>query len=470
MVDKPSDKNLLPVQVTQNPSPITNAGQTYLATKRDQVDRIMEAFMGSLPSNYVSQVQGPFYTMQFQAVAEAIADFQLTAQEVYADSGYDYLRGEFLYQTLGALVFPDAQSEGYPELSGDLTYREFLKRMVTLLLQGATQDAIEGGLGLLSEATFEVIDKAQVSKTSRKKVWDPNTGTWKVVKGSVWGLDRQFEFEVNVSYTDPDTGEQRFPEDPAALKENVRQVLRALRPAHTLYDYRHFFRETFGSITSAESTWVVDYHHYEDFRKFCGGVKQIASDNGVTWTDRSLFSDVTVEFGQIGVGANLVVLSGDNSIHAGGLEGTVASTDRGTYGRFVVKDVLTFPVGTDSTARAYTTSPTGLSGTATVEDDVVTDDSQDWGNAVEGEVLTFASGPNAGSYRLKTVLGLTGGPVGGTDTGSGTQVRVAKCLLRLEQRMKYAATGQTYTVTVDRLGVQEPHAVEAEDVSRFFYL
>lgn len=468
MADKPASKTLLPGLLAQNPSPVGKSGQDRITTKREQVDRIMEVFLQLLPSNYVSQVQGPFYTIQFQAAAEAIADFQITAQEVFSDADYDYIRGEFLFQLLGSLVFPDAATDGYPTLAGDLTYREFLRRMVLLLLKGATKDAVEGGLDLLSDATFSVIEKVVEARAATKRVWNKTTGRWETQPGSAWGLDDQFEFEINVEYTDPETGLQRFPVDPLILQENVRIVMRALKPAHTLYEYRHLFRETFSQFFSASHSWNLDTYYYEDFRKFCCGAKQVVGSAGVTWADRSLFSDTTREFDQISPGAELTVLSGPNGIHAGGQEGTVASTDRRHIGRYRVKEILAFPVGTDSTARPYTTSG-GLAGTATVTGDVIEDPNQDWSQAVEGETLTFSEGPNAGTYRLKMVLGNNGGPVGEA-VGPGTKVRVALSLLRLEQRMRQTTMGQQYNVAVDRLGVQEPRQVSGEDVSLFFVL
>lgn len=466
---KPVDKNTLPGLLTQNPSPVGRVGQDRILTRRAQVDNIMAVFLQMLPSNYVSQVQGPFYTLQFQAVAEVIAEFQISAQETFADSDYDYMRPEFLFQLLGTLVFPDAVSDGYPTLHGDLTYREFLKRMVALLLQGATKATVEGGLELLSDATWQVVEKGLAARSAKKRLWNKTTGVWEEQPGSLWGLDDQFEFEVNASYTDPVTGAQRFPEDPFVLQENVRIVLRALKPAHTLYEYRHLFTEAFGFLFGDTQSWELSNYHYEDFRKFCQGAKQIVGTTGVTWTDKSLFSDTQRDFGQISVGADLTITSGSNSIHSGGVEGTVASTDTRQVGRYRVAEVLTFPVATDTTSRSYTTSPTNLVGTATVSDGAVEDPNQNFGTVVEGETLTFTSGPNAGTYRLKMLLGGNGGLVG-VSTGPATRVRVAPCLLRLDRRMKHATSGQAYTVTVDRLGVQVPHQVEQEDATSFFIL
>jgi len=147
-------KDILPGMLTQNPAPFTADSQDRKAMIRSQVDQIVAAMMRALPSNYVSQVQGPFYTMEFQAIAEQLADFQITAQEVMADSSFDFTRSEVLFQIIGSLVFPDATAtDGWPSINGDVSYRTFLQRMVTLLLQGATKSSVQGGIEALTNAS-----------------------------------------------------------------------------------------------------------------------------------------------------------------------------------------------------------------------------------------------------------------------------------------------------------------------------
>jgi hypothetical protein len=343
--------------------------------------------------------------------------------------------------------------------------------MVRFLLQGATKGTIEESLaevgratqglarcenpGLVQDIAYTVLEKAVEAR--------------KLGSGSAWGLDDQFCFEVSANYLDAGSGLERFPEDPFILMENVRIVMRALKPAHTLYEYRHQFTETFGELFAGTLSWDMHSYYYEDFRRYCHGAKSVSGTQGETLSDRSLFQDVNRDFSNISAAAPLVVTSGPNGIHAGGQEGTVASTDRRELGRYRVVERIVFPGGDDSTARAYTTSPTGLSGSATVSGDDITDSSQDWALAAEGEVLTFATGANAGSYRLKTVLGAAGGRVGFA-SGPATGVRVAPSILRLDSRMPESVTGQSYYVEVDRLGIQEPKGIAAEDASNLFFL
>ena len=450
----------LPFSLEQNPAPVALKGQDAINQAQDLTDSIMATFFRVLPSNYVSQINGPYYTTQFRALAEQLALIQITAEEAALDGYIDFTRPEFLWQTIGTLVFPDIDENGIPQIDGDVAYRTFLKRMIELLLQGATLKVQKAGVELLTTAVVTILEKVAFAR-------DPNTA---------WGFAEQFEFEINIEdctiWTDPGTGElitgelgTGFPTLPFVTQKNVNIVLRALKPAHALFEYRHLFRD---SLTAPEDSVSFDLnsYYYDDLRKFCTGSKEINGATGVTLTDRFLFSDSSLSFGSVCPGATLEILDGPNTkVTSGGLDTTY-------LGRHRVREVLRMPLGAESTPRAYTTLPTGLTGTlSTLADGELEDLSQDWSLATEGEVLTLTEGPNAGSYRLETLLGSNGGDVGFVASGSLiTNVRVAPSLLRLETIQVQAATGQTYRVAVDRLGVRVPQVVLLEDVSAQFYL
>lgn len=461
----------LPFTREQNPAPISREGQTGVRSKRDIVDNIMSTFQQVLPSNYVAQVPGPYYWLQFQALAEQFADVQLQLEDAGLESDVDFARPEYLWQMIGTLVFPDTSQypQGIPEVDGDLSYREFLRRMILLLLQGATKDVVEEGLNLLTEAVVEVIAKVDFSDRDI----------------SYWGFPEQHEFEINVLcqtvFTDPETGEliegalgTGFPDDPFRVLRNNLRILRALRPAKSIFEYRHLFLDAFGTLFTAEPFIELDPWYYEDFRKFCCGMKEINSESGVTLASKMLFSDVTVEFGSVPEGAVLEILNGPNASPSNG------GTDVATYGKYRIVGVRRLASGFDedsdgvANARAYTTSPTGLSGTVTTvsgQHGVLEDPAQDFSDAVEGEVLTILEGPNAGDYRLETLLGNNGGQVGLVPAGVGaTQVRVAPSILQTKTRMPEAVSGQTYTVSLERLGVKTPYTVLGEDVSAQFFI
>lgn len=428
MADQPI--KYLPSLTNQNPSPTSGTGQEYLNCVQEWTDRIMSVFLKILPSNYASQVNGPFYSIQFQAGAEELAKYICTSLEVFYDHDYDFTRPEYLFQILGALVFPD-QSEGVPQIDGDVSYRTFLKRMVELLLQGATPQTQQEGASLLvdSNTVVEIIERSIAGRDT---------------PGSAWGFDDQFIFEVNM-ITDDGAG---MPADPFTLQENIRLILQALKPAHTLYEYRHLFKETLGPIFSDQLSWDLTNYYYEDFRKYCLGIKEITGTGGITLTDRRLFSDPQRDYRFVPAGAFLVINSGLNA---------------GTY---QVEEVITYPVGDDPVARAYTTSPTGLTGFAKIIGGEIVDDLGNFGLVVENEILTFATGPNSGSYRLDVVLDV--GKIEPTPSGFSRRVRPSPSIFRLRTRMPKVQTGQAYTVTVDRLGVQTTRTVTKEDVSIFF--
>ena len=120
----------------------------------------MSFFLAVLPSNYSSQVNGPFYTMQFQAAAEQIARIQVQASEIFSDADLDFTRPEFVYQIIGSLVFPDVATDGFPTLPSDIAVRKFLKDMAGILLKGATKSALYDAIKLLTAADVQIIEKA----------------------------------------------------------------------------------------------------------------------------------------------------------------------------------------------------------------------------------------------------------------------------------------------------------------------
>lgn len=489
----------------QNPAPMGLRGQVDLDRVRSLADQIVTVFLNSLPSNYVSQTRGPYYVQQFTAAAEELARVQVLLADAYEDTDFDFTRPEVLFQFLATLVFPDADNQGLPEVSGDLTYREFLKRMVALLLQGSKATTLVGGVEALTDANVSILEKF-------RHLRDP---------GVLWTMADQFTFEVDVSKfvrTTPttelsvtthyhpvtvnvtgagETGEavyasgtgpahthtiedflilegngdgqaahthelmSAFPDLPVVLQRNVGLVLQALDPASSLYEYRNLFRENLRGIFTDELLETsLEAYYYEDFRRDWSGVKSITSTAGVVGTDRYLFQDSTRSFRSVRVGSELVVPV--DPVPA-------PSSHLPREHRYRVRAILSFPYGDDPAAREYTTSPTGLSGSATVVNGAFVDPLANFATCVEGETLTLSGGPNAGAYLLETLVGLNGGPVGASGLGPSTSVRPAPSFLRVTPRIVASGTGITYTVSVDRLGMRVPQTVTDEDVSSQFY-
>lgn len=413
----------------QNPSPNPPSGQDYVHRLRLLTDEILAQFLKVLPSNYLSKGPGASYVLQFQAIAEQIAAFQIEAEEVSKDSTHSKTRTDFLWQVIGNFVFPDATD--VPSISGDVAYRDFLRRMVALLLSGSSAQTMGDGVSAMSDSDVHIIERFIES----------------MKPGSSYTIDDQFFVDILVETA----GGTTFPVDPGTLSSNVLLVMRALKPAHVLYGYSHLFRETFGSLfDDGDTSWEMSSYYYEDFRKYCGGIKAVTGTAGATLSGRNLFSDTTRSFQSVRVGAVLVITTGPNA------------------GPYRVREVLRIPYPSDERSRSYTTSPTGLSGSATTVNGILVDPLQDFSSCVEGEMVTISSGPNAGSYRIEMLLG-PGGGIPGLVDGPSSKVRLDYSMLRIEGRMPHVTSSQSYTVDVDRLGVKEPRHILNEDVSGQFY-
>ena len=429
-------ENQAPFALAQNPAPNPPSGQAYMSDQQALTQRIMATFRAVLPSNYVAQVNGPWYSLQFQAMAEQLAAIQISTTEIYKDSGFDFTRTDFLWQVLGSLVFPGATDRsGVPQIDGDTAYREFLHKMVMLLLQGATKASMEGGLEALDPDVVATITERYLETPPRDPV-------------GAWTIEDQFLVDIFIEGSTGNT----FPADPFVLQQNAALVLAALKPAHVFYGYSYLFRDAFDKVAddTGGMSLDLDSYYYADLRKWCMGAQRIAG-TGDTLSTRTLFTDPKVSFQSIRAGAVLEIDGGTNA------------------GQHRVVGTRALLYGADATVVAYTTS-TGLSGNLTAPtNDTVVDATQDWGAMPVDTTITLATGYNAGTYRLDTVLGGTGGPIG-TVGISGTEVRLSPSTLQLARRMDVVATGQAYTVGVDRLGVQTPRPVSGEDVTLQFLL
>jgi hypothetical protein len=368
-------------------------------------------------------------------MAEQLAEIQIHSTEILKDSQWDFTRTDFLWQMLGQFVFPGATDKsGIPQISSDTLYREFLHKMVLFLLMGATKAALEGGLEALDEDLIITVLERYLESPPR----DAN--------GS-YSLEDQFTIDILV-----ETAGAGFPDDPFVTQENARLVIEALKPAHVLFTYSHLFRDAFTTIaTDTSVSFDLDSYYYDDTRKWCLGALEIVGVTGETLSDRTLFSDPTFSFGSIRTGAVLRVSSGTN------------------VGRYRVVGTRALLAGATATPATYTIS-SGGSGTLTAtSEDVVVDLTRDWGLLGIDTTITITSGDNSGTYRLDTIIGPTGGPVGTVGVSGGT-VRLSASILEVERRMPVVATGQSYGVDVDRLGVRVPQVITGEDVSIQCYL
>jgi hypothetical protein len=382
------------------PVPLGSDPQVWRERVNEIADQIVLFFQDNLPSNYVSTVDGPQYRMHWRNLAIALATIQVQALEVVADQT-DQTRGEFIHQLWGKLLLPG----GMPTLDSDQALRDFLRDFAPLLLAGATRDAIEQAVQLL--VTNATVQEAE-----------------------------DYTFDVTLEGANNTFGSS----NPVLLEQNVRLLIDALRPAHTVYRLRHLFRETLSQpvdtvgYPNSRLTVSLSDEHYDDARSFWAGVESIGSVADVSgrW-----LNDYTTDLSFVQVGAP-VTLEGET---------------------YRVVSVRRFKQELDLTPRAFT-SPAG-NGFVTVEGDELTSDI-DLVHATWGDVLTITTGANAGKYRLESLS------TGHLDDSppSSFQTRPAVGWLELD-RAAPNALGVAYRLGVDRLGRQK--ALQAvEDVSSQF--
>ena len=490
-----SDKSDRLIGHVQDPALVQVDSSSTEARKNRIADDILNRFCDSLPSNYASRVRGPFYQHLFRAFAEGLAEFQIEA-ELISDDHRDLglTRSDFLYQLLGRLVFPDSVEKGAAvvEVDGDVPLRTFFQEMVKFLLEGSRQKPINDALGFLSDASVEIVAKSEHAGDV-----------------SAWGLDSQFEFEINTiahketdkeghshwhrlridgqgngetkntyfnskdrmemhvhkvvnfevqPYTDgkgvshSHSCSQAFPDDPFALQHNISLILKALKPAHLIYEYRHLFVEGFGELFEDQAIYKHESWQYEDARKNWRGNKVYRGRGQTYGMDRSVLIDHDQDFSRI-------------PPHA-----TVRITDGLNEGEYRVQEAMPLPVMSDPVRRQYETIPTGLTGFAQVLNGEIVTVDLGFHLCVPGEKFVFKEGPNEGTYRIGSLLGNGGGPLGTKPTQRVNRIRLAHSLLKVRPRMTYAVHEQGYEIGLDRLGESEPKTVVGESVASQFIL
>lgn len=490
MTRRPVDPNeaalarLLPPEATgpaaQNPSPWAGGGQREEERVAALADQITRVYLNSLPSNYVSSVGGPNYVQAWRGAARELARIQVAAVDAYEDNDFRFTRTEALHQLLATLVFPSGDG---PALNGDLTQREFLGRMVGLLLSGARRSTLVGGLDALSSSTewtltptadqfvFEV-DAARTPLTAAAGAEELSHHHRVQLNSAGDGATLEAVYGAGVTgpaHTHPVTGfavtgvegdglpyhthelRSAWPELPLELERAARMVLRALGPARALYRYRNLFRDALRVWSEEVSDWSLEAHHYEDFRRDWAALAPYEAASGA-FVSRELFTDPGADFSSVRVGAELVVRRTD----------PLPSTPREL--RYRVESVQAFPYGDDPVARPYTTAPTGLSGMVRVVNGALVTETGDWAAAAPHEQISITAGPNEGVYRLGVLLGPGGGPAWESPPGACSAAFPLPSWLRVSPRSAGADAGLSYRVERDPGGARLPAAV-TQDVS-----
>lgn len=234
---------------------IIRKGKEYNLRVTQRAQSIFGNLLNLLPSNYVSAVQGPNYTLELKAVAVELAKIELALEDIDLDRDFKRTRSEFLFSIIGYLVFLNGRLP--PGLGdNDEEFRKFLLNLIRIYFQGSIPQSIRDAAGLFVTDEFEVLEN------------------FLLVRAGANGLDisDQFGFQVNV-----DTGGV-FPANTFEIQSALNTIVNIIRPAHTLFRVRYIFNEEYnpndpqGRVLDAYRWRMADYH-YEDYRSYWSGVR-----------------------------------------------------------------------------------------------------------------------------------------------------------------------------------------------------
>lgn len=277
----------------QSPFPTVRDGNQYNREVKKRARAILSTMMNFRPSNYKSQIPSTNYAQHMRVMAREMAKLTFELEQIRSDQSFDQVRSEFLYQTIGHLVFINGQ---LPEQQfDDETFRKFLLKVIDIYFQGSTPESIRDAVELFADESFTVREQFQQNRTS-------NTGD----------ISRQFEFDIEFEHDDA------FPDDFFDLESNIQLLVELVKPAHTIFQTRHVFDDIFDvdAVSMERESSIGDYR-YEDVRGFWSGMEGWTSQSGVVPnSDKSKLKESSSNdypLGEVAVGSELVVLDGPNS-------------------------------------------------------------------------------------------------------------------------------------------------------------
>lgn len=233
---------------------VQQEGKEYNLRLLQRAQAIFTTFLGLLPSNYLSAVQGPSYTNELKAVAVELARLELALEDIDQDAGFATTRSDFLYSIVGYLVLLNGR---LPALEfSDEEFRTFLIAVIKIYFQGSIPASVRDAVALFISGEVVVSEN------------------FLLVRRGASGLDisDQFGFQVDVMCPG------YFPPNAFAVDEALRQLIDVIRPAHTLYRIRYVFQDKYdpnsplGKILDAMHWHMSDYH-YDDLRSYWAGIR-----------------------------------------------------------------------------------------------------------------------------------------------------------------------------------------------------
>jgi len=236
---------------------VSQTGREYNLRLAQRSQAIFTTLLNLLPSNYISAIQGPNYTLEMKAVAVELARIELSLEDVDSDRSIDTTRPDFLYSIIGYLIFLNGR---LPTMEfSDEEFRQFLVNLIRIYYQGSVPRSISDLTMLLLSGDVKV------------------TENFLLVRQGASGLDISDQFGFNIDVVIPPGG--GFPPNIFQVDSTLRMLLDIIRPAHTLYRIRYIFsdkstpnQDTTGKIIDA-MRWSLSMYEYEDLRSYWNGIR-----------------------------------------------------------------------------------------------------------------------------------------------------------------------------------------------------
>jgi len=235
---------------------VTQKGKEYNLRLLQRAQTIFTTLLDLLPSNYVSSIEGPNYTVEMKAVAVELARIELALEDISFDQDFRQTRSDFLWSVIGYLLLVNNKLP--PLVYSDEEFRTFLLNLIRIYFQGSIPESMGDVVELFISGGVQV---------------DEN---FLLVRGGASGLDISDQFGFSVDVLAPPGG--GFPPDVFANDTATRQILDLMRPAHTLFRIRYIFtdeyipNEPIGRILDA-MRWDMGIYYYDDFRSYWAGVR-----------------------------------------------------------------------------------------------------------------------------------------------------------------------------------------------------
>ncbi len=235
---------------------LSQTGKEFQTRLLQRAQVIFGTLLKLLPSNYVSAVQGPSYTVELKAVAVEMARLELSLEDVNSDRSLPETRSEFLYQVMGYLLFLNGRLP--PAEFDDKEFQAFLIAVLDIYFQGSIPLAIRETAALFLTGDVSV------------------TENFLLMRAGASGLDISDQFGFQIDLTVPEGG--ALPQTIFDFDASLRLLLNIVRPAHTLFRIHYIFQDTYAPNGSAgkildESRWAMAAYYYDDLRRYVGGIQ-----------------------------------------------------------------------------------------------------------------------------------------------------------------------------------------------------